>query len=393
MEKKKILFFDFITHFGGAQQCTTLLCSELKEEYDISIVDAYGFCDKYLGSLRSYGLTPHILVPNAKKVYIGNKNKKFKRLWSLVKQIPGLLVVQNRLINQVLKINPSVIWTNSIKSFFFLFFNWRLRKYPKILYVHTWFKREELSFFDRWLVKRADAIFAVSRATADAMCGWGVKQDKIFVVYHAIDFKKIIESSNVKVTNIPPKSNADLIILVPGQLVRTKGQHAAIEAAKILKDKGFDFTMWIVGDQKVGDSNYADLLRGKIEKFQLKEHVYMLGWRDDMAGLMKLSDIVLFPTHSEGLGKVIEEGMILKRNVISTPVGGVNDLILDGQTGLLVSVDDSVEMARSVEKLVSEKDLSSQIVANAYEYINENFSVEKHVKLVSEALQKITENG
>ena len=387
--KKKIVFFDFVTHFGGAQQCTALLCSKLRKSFDVYVIDPYGFCEKYTRSMIEYGIELSILVPNAKKVYIGSKGKPFKRMWNSIKQLPTFLILRKRFIRQIVELNPSAIWTNSVKSLLFLNFSWRLRKYPMIMYAHTWFKREELSALDRWLIKKADAVFAVSNATAQALQSWGVKRDKIFIVYHAIDFDQIRVNSKTRISSPLPGQDKNLKLLVPGQLVRTKGQHAAIEVARILKEKDFDFVMWVVGDQKVGDENYSVLLQELINRYQLQQNAFLLGWRDDMAALMKLSQFVIVPTHTEGLGKVIEEAMLLMRPVISTPAGGVTDLIIDGQTGLLGPIDDAKAIVRNLEKLISEETLASQIRKEANKNLCEKFCIEKHVALVSSAFEQI----
>ena len=81
----------------------------------------------------------------------------------------------------------------------------------------------------------------------------------------------------------------------------------------------------------------------------------------------------------------IMESMILKCPVIATPVGGIPDLIKDGQTGLLFPVEDEKALASNIEKLLEDRELYNTVADKAYEHIYENFNTEHHMKMVQEA--------
>lgn len=390
MKPLKVLFFDFVTHYGGAQQCTVLLCSQLKKTMQLDVLDAYGFCEKYINAYKEFCIEPVVLQSNSRKIFIGNIDKPFRRLVSICAQIPAFIKLRTLLISEIQKLEPDIVWTNSPKGLTFLMSSFKLRKYAVVLYVHTWFRKQEVSWFWRCIIKRADAVLSVSIATANAMQQWGVDKNKIHVVHHAIDFNEIIQKSKEPIKGYLPGNNAEIKIVVPGQLVRTKGHHTAIETAHILKKKGYSFTVLIIGDQKIGDENYASMLLEMICKYKLEANVFMLGWRDDLPAIMSQCNIVLFPTHSEGLGKVIEEAMLIRKPVVSTPSGGITDLIRHGQTGLLAPVDDADAMAEQIEKLINDKILAQTICENAYKYLTELFSLNKHVNLVKIAFERIT---
>ncbi len=103
---------------------------------------------------------------------------------------------------------------------------------------------------------------------------------------------------------------------------------------------------------------------------------------------MRLSDIVVLPIHTEGLPRVIQEAMILKRPVISTPVGGVTDLIQHGETGLIVGVEDVEGFARNIEYLFTNNSYAEKLAENAYKYVHDNFSVNQHVAMVKDAFEE-----
>ncbi len=393
MKNRKLLYFDFVTHFGGSQRSTALLCSCLKQFYDVRVIDVYGICGDYIEALADYNIPTHVLLPAAKMVYIGHKGKPFKRTWSLIKQSCILFEVRRQLIRQILQINPDLIWTNSYKALLFLVTNLRLRKYPTVFYARGWYRRSDVCAFVRWVIKKADAVLAVSNPTAQALKSWAVPKEKVHVVYTAVDFNKVIEDSQKELLTSPPRIDKPFKILLPGQLLLTKGQHTAIEAALLLKKKGLDFVIWLAGDVKMGAGDeYRQHLQKAIGDYGLEDNVFLLGFRQDVRVLIRLSDVVILPTYSEGFPRVVWESMILGRPVISTPVGGVTDLIIDGETGLIVPVDDAKALAQSIEKLILDKELCDTIAQKGCERMYDKFSPDKHIEALSAVFENTIEN-
>jgi glycosyltransferase involved in cell wall biosynthesis len=392
--KKKLVFFGFVPHFGGAQRCTVLLCEKLNEFNQVHVIDAYGSCREYVDALTARNIYTHILMPEAKSVVVGYTSNPVKRVFGFIKQVPAFLILRSRLVKKIVEINPDVVWTNGFKSLFFLTISLRLWRYPIAYYAHGWYKRKQVPAYARWLIKyRPQGILAVSNPTSENIQSWGVASEKIHVVFNTVDFENIINEGNKEPSCLPPGMGREFKILVPAVLLRTKGQHTAIKAADILKRKGLDFAMWLVGNVSIGDkSGYRGYLQELIRTNGLGEHVYLLGWRNDVWPLMRLTDVVVLPTHTEGLPSAIQEAMILKRPVISTPVGGIPDLIIDGQTGLLVPVDDEKALAVSIEKILKDKNLFDMIVKNGYNHIYNEFSTEKHITRVRQAIDAIAEN-
>jgi len=229
---------------------------------------------------------------------------------------------------------------------------------------------------------------AVSNPTSASLQSWGVPKRIIRVVFNTVDFDRVLEDST-EVTGAPIKGIAkNCKILVPGQLTRSKGQYTAIKAAALLKKKKLDFVMWLAGDIPIGNkSQYYENLLDLIRVSGLEENVFFVGWRSDVPALMRLADIVVLPTHTEGFPRALAEAMVLGRPVVSTAVGGVSDLIIHGETGLLMPVDDENALARSIERLMSDGEFARRIVAKAHKYIYDSFHTDKQIRLVREGFE------
>jgi glycosyltransferase involved in cell wall biosynthesis len=389
----KIVFFDFVIHFGGAPRSTVALCKKLAQTDEVYVIDPYGTCPGYITKLEKASVKVDVLLKGCKDVVIGHTGRPFKRFFGILKQSVSFYRLRKKLIKKVLEIDPDVICTNSHKPLFFLAISRKLKRYPIIFYARGWFRKQELPWYARWLIKhKVKMVFAISNATSEAMQEWGVPREKIQVVYTTIDYNNVFELSNTPVSDKLPGMNSYPKILVPATLLRTKGQYTAIQAVKLLKDKGYEPILWLVGDISTGcTDNYVQYLKNLISDNNLEKNTFFLGWREDIPALIKLADFIVFPTHTEGSGRVISESMLLKKPVISCPSGGVSDLIIDRQTGLLGPIDDEYALANNIELLLKDENLAKRIVEKAYIQMFEKFSPDKHIELVRIGFRKTLE--
>jgi glycosyltransferase involved in cell wall biosynthesis len=389
--KKRVVFFDFVTSYGGAQQSTVSLCGRLKKVYDVYVIDAYGHCEKYLDGLSQFDVPVRVLIPDAEDLYIGHANKPLRRIWSAIKQLPTLWTLRKRLAENVRDIRPGLVWTTSHKALLFLALSSSVSKCAVAIYALGWFGKFQVPWIGRWLIKnRTDGILAISNPTKQALKSWGVRGDKIHTAYDAVDIDTILAQSRLDMKPVLPGANSDFKILVPARLLRTKGQHTAIKAAALLDREGFDFVMWLSGDVAVGDkSGYIDYLKKLIVENELEEKVFLLGWQKNIRDLMVVSDVVMLPTHTEGLPHAVLEAMVLKRPVVTTPVGGIPDLVVDGETGLLFPVDDEKALSSCLQRLINDKDFGRSLAEKAHRHVCEKFHPDRQIDLVLEAFERV----
>ena len=302
--RRGLVFFDFVTHFGGAQRSTVSLCRALVQDYEVRVVDAYGVSHDWLAALNEAKVPIHVLLPRAKRPFIGHEGRPLKRLFGALAQVPDLMELRRNLRRYLGRVKPDLVLTNSTKALALLWIAGAFSRHRIVFYARGWYQRHQVPALGRWLIRRAHRVLAVSTATAAALQEWGVAQDKIRVVHTLIDPEEVQRASGVDVTDRPPHADRPFRILLPAQLLRAKGQRAAVEAAGILKDHGLDFVMWLAGDVKMGsDGQYREEIVEEIARRGLQDHVFLLGHRSDVPALMRLADVVILPTHSEGFPK------------------------------------------------------------------------------------------
>lgn len=152
--------------------------------------------------------------------------------------------------------------------------------------------------------------------------------------------------------NLPP--SADATILLPGRLTGWKGQREAILAAAALKSSGA--TGWRIvfaGDHQGRDAYLAEL-RQMIASHGLDGRVLMVGHCDDMPAAFALSDIVIAPSNEpEAFGRVAAEAGAMGLPAVGSSIGAQGEIIVDGETGLIVPPSDPAALSAAMGKLLT----------------------------------------
>ena len=156
------------------------------------------------------------------------------------------------------------------------------------------------------------------------------------------------------------------------RLVWFKGLHILIAAMpNILKAKP-NTTLIIIGDGPLR----ADL-ETQARDLKVDQNVLFLGERSDVIELLSVLDIFVLPSVSEGMPITILEAMVAAKPVVATKVGGIPELIRDGETGFLVPSDEPVSLALATIKLLGDPALRQKMGELAKQRVKNEFSATK----------------
>jgi glycosyltransferase involved in cell wall biosynthesis len=157
---------------------------------------------------------------------------------------------------------------------------------------------------------------------------------------------------------LPPEAK---IVGLIGRLVREKGFLEFFEAARIILDRGINARFLAIGAAQPEKSD-ALTPQALIDRLGLQSVVHFLGLRDDIPALMSLMDVVALPSYGkEGLPRVLMEAAALGKPVVATNVRGCREVVADGETGLLVPVQDSAALAEGLVTVLSDADLARRL--------------------------------
>jgi glycosyltransferase involved in cell wall biosynthesis len=157
-----------------------------------------------------------------------------------------------------------------------------------------------------------------------------------------------------------------------GWAQREKGVFEAIEVVRRIRERHRDVTFTIAG----GGRDWAELRTYAAEQ-RLGHCVQMPGWlsREQVDALLANTDVLLFPSHYEGLPNVVLEAMAAAVPVVCTRVGAIPDLITEGETGMLAEVGEVDRMVTAVSHLLSHPDEAARIGANGRRVVAERYDI------------------
>ena len=251
----------------------------------------------------------------------------------------------------------------------------------------TWVHGEDLSAAltsreHGWLARRvclnAAAVIANSRFTAQLIGGLGVPSNRIRVIYPGVDPARFRPDAAPYILPDAGRGSGPLLLSV-GRLQRRKGHDTVIEAIAALRQELPDLRYMIAGDGQE---------RARLEELAgargVANRVTFLGEVDDaqLPGLYAACDIFVMPNRSdahdvEGFGIVFLEAAATMRPSIGGRSGGAPEAVLDGQTGLVVSGTDALELGQAIRTLAESPALRSEMGFAGRERVLASFTWER----------------
>jgi glycosyltransferase involved in cell wall biosynthesis len=205
-----------------------------------------------------------------------------------------------------------------------------------------------------WLIRSVDEFVVLSDSWQEFI--YGISKRNALVINNYVDIVKydVIRNSGQ--------------ILFLGAFIKRKGIFDLINA---LKNINLDFHLHLCGD---GENHEVQSL---IDELGLNNFITNHGWVDEKKKTQLLSECSVFvlPSYNEGLPMVIIEAMACEIPIISTPVGGIPEVIIENSTGYLVDPGDINSLTKKLEYVLSNNDLT--LVKNARKYYLAHFSSEK----------------
>ncbi|MFQ5796118.1 MAG: glycosyltransferase family 4 protein [Candidatus Bipolaricaulia bacterium] len=235
----------------------------------------------------------------------------------------------------------------------------------------------------RFAFRYADLFRTISEFTTAKLGGWGKKPVITFPAYTDLD---LFLDEHKNGTDLRQRS----LILYAGMLRPVKGVHVLIRAFKIVADRHLTARLWIAGD-----GPERGRLEQSVTQLGLDERVSFLGFLDQttLKHHMERSSMVVVPSLSEGLSRVAVEAMACGTAVIGSAVGGLPELIRDGETGVLVPPDDVEALAERISYLIEHAHLAAEMGERGREFVVKRFSnrsySESFAEMLAMALQEI----
>lgn len=242
---------------------------------------------------------------------------------------------------------------------------WRKKTVKQYLYL----------VLNRILDKLSKSIIYVSKAQRDLINRGRYNASKHIVIHNAFDEKRLTTNrTREKVRSQCGYSESDIVIGAVGRLVHHKGYTYLLEAVNGL-DELYKKNVKIM---VIGTGIEEKRLKGLARRLGL--NVSFLSTRDDVLELMKAMDIFVQPAFREPFGITVIEAMFSGLPVVATKSGGILEIVVDGETGILVSPKNSNSIKDAILKLISNLGLAKRMGEKGREIAISKFNGRRYAK-------------
>lgn len=226
----------------------------------------------------------------------------------------------------------------------------------------------------------ADFIFSVNKEIFFKTIDKKRTPDNSFIIYNGIDLEGF--EPNFSECNFQKKS--PIILGIIGRIDKAKGFDCVIDALKILQKKLAQKIILKIA----GSGEEMANLQKKTKDLNLENSVEFLGWIADPKDFFAQIDIFILPSKNETFGLVLLEAMKFGKPIISTNCDGPREILRKDIDALLVDLE-SIEsipnqIAKNVEKLISDEKLANNLVENSYKRLKSRFTFEVLESLLGE---------
>lgn len=158
-------------------------------------------------------------------------------------------------------------------------------------------------------------------------------------------------------------SAQDTVVVCVGMLRPDKGQNYLIEALGLLKARGLPLTLVLAGSATEESAAYEAGLKEQAARLGVPSH--FLGYREDVSELMQMADLVVIPSLTEAQPRVAVQAFATGRPVVASAVGGVPEIVRDGETGWLVPPAQPPALAEAIASVLNDPEQASKIADGA----------------------------
>jgi glycosyltransferase involved in cell wall biosynthesis len=164
-------------------------------------------------------------------------------------------------------------------------------------------------------------------------------------------------------------------ILMLARFSVEKGHELLIDSLRLIAARWPRLTVLLAGD-----GPFEAEIKAQCEHYGLARNVRFLGYRSDSERLLAAADVVVLPSMVEGLPLVGVEALAAARPVVATAVGGTPEVVINGETGMLVPPDDPATFGKALDLLLSDPELRARLGARGRELAEKCFDVRTQIQ-------------
>ena len=299
--------------------------------------------------------------------------------------IPGLspiirpprdMLALGHLVRQLRRINPDIIHTHTAKGG--LLGRLAARRTPLAKTIHTFHGHVLHGYFgkgstrayvalERRLSRRTDGLIGVGERVRADLLEVGIGEpDTFWSVAPGVLAPETVDTSEAR-ASLDLADDA-LVITMVGRLTQIKRVDRGLEVLRELRRRGIEATLLIAGGGDLDEQLRADAA-------DLGDAVRFLGWVGDVGTVLSASDLILLTSDNEGMPVGLIEAALAGTPAVATNVGSVGEVVLDGESGRVVSTDVG-DLADACAELLAAPDTRAEMSAAATRHASAAFGAD-----------------
>ena len=369
--KKILIAHSSNDKYGASKVLINLIDIFIKNGYDIYLMLPFD------GPLNN---NETIKKTNLKIINLGVFRKKYFSIFGLINRlyfiIKSSLYIKNFLKkNQIdfVYVNTSTLISPSIAA--------KFTGIPSIYHVHEIPESNSIynKFITVFLNYFSRDIICVSKSVSDFWINKGIKKNKVKIINNGFNFE----------TPMSKNITSDKIIFTSiSRIIPYKGHSLLIRIFEILCKKNKNIYLQIVGDTLPEYQKYLTKLKLNIKKRELNNKIKFYGFKEDVISILYKSNFFIHtPLSPDPLPTVIFEAIKCQTPVITNKLGGAYEILDEGKNGLIIENDLVEESVAKILSYLDNKKQQSKNVEKAFDYVCENFSLEKFARKILNTIE------
>jgi glycosyltransferase involved in cell wall biosynthesis len=367
---------------GGSAQNTLLTCQELSYKY--SVVLAHGLSheskmtelerrsvERQIKEAQERGLKDIVIPSLVRRINpVRDFFAFFSILWVLISE------------------KPTIVHTHTYKAGIIGCWGAKIAGVPVIVHTphgHVFFGHFSplvTRFFmilEKITAFIIDRMVALSEGEREDYIAFSVsKPDKMVTIHSGVDVTRFMKAQ----VNIEEKKKSlglntkGLVVGTVGWLLPIKGPLYLLKAMEVIWQTNPEIHLVYVGK-----GGLEAEVKKETYRIGVSDKVTFLGWRDDIPEIMQILDIFTLPSLNEGMGRVLVEAMAAGKPIVASNVGGIPDLVKDGQNGFLVKPGDANDLSFAIKRLLDDKKMREEMGRKGRAMAGD-YSVEKMIEKI-----------
>lgn len=279
-----------------------------------------------------------------------------------------------RLAELVRTLGIDIVHAHEVKSDTITYLASKLHRVPIMTTLHGWIansaRQRLMMALDRRIIAAFDCVIVVSEQIREQLLSHGLRGDNLRLLHNAIAIERYRRTAQRGfVAELVGKPLLAPVIVSIGRISAEKGHADLVDAVAIARARGYQVSAVLAGD----GPERARVVE-KIRALRLEDHIHLPGYVNEPERILEEADLVVLPSHTEGLPNAALEAMVMEVPILATRVGGTPEVVVDGETGRLVIPRSPEALAGGIIEFLTDPGPWRQMARRGRESVERKFN-------------------